>query len=153
MESPLTVLIMKRFPLVYCIIALYMQLFVYSNGWWAELISKRQDGSRVYVMLHPLCQARLGQHRGEKGMDKGNKGTASFQPGWLPGCDIAYVEILQLCWDKAGHKSRVIQQCSAKSEHVLKKGMHANTPCLSLLHVNKLWLSSRKGNLHNAKMQ
>lgn len=47
-----------------------------------ELISKRQDGSRVYVMLHPLCQARLAQYRGEKGMNKqtnkGNKGTDSL---------------------------------------------------------------------------
>lgn len=93
----------------------------YSNGWWAELISERQDGSWVYVMLHPLCQARLAQHRGEKGMNKHmskeNKGTDSFQSGWLPGCDIAHVEILQLCWDTAGHKSRVIQH-SRTSEQV-----------------------------------
>lgn len=93
-------------------------------------------------MLHPLCQARLAQYRGEKGMNKqmnkGNKGTDSFQPGRLPACDIAHVEILQLCWDTAGHKSRVIQHSSAKPEHVRekqtnKKGMiliHSNTPCL-----------------------
>lgn len=94
------VLIVNRFPWAYCT-ALYKCSSSYSDGWWAELISKRQDGSRVYVMLHPLCQARLAQYKGEKGMNKqmnmGNKGTDSFQFGWLPGCNIAHVEVLQFC--------------------------------------------------------
>ena len=137
------------------VLVLYKCSSSYSNGWWAELISKRQDGSRVYVMLHPLCQARLAQHRGEKGtnkqMNEGNKGTDSFQSGWLPGCDIAHVEILQLCWDAAGHKSRVIQSSSAKLWACVennKKGMiliHGSTPCLRRLYNTQLrWSIQRR---------
>lgn len=48
----------------------YKCSFSYSDGWQTELISKRQEGSRVYVMLHSVCQARLAQNKGEKGMHK-----------------------------------------------------------------------------------
>lgn len=53
-----------------------------------------------------------------KQMNKGNKGTDSFQSGRLPACDIAHVEILQSCWDTAGRKSNVIQYSGVKFEHV-----------------------------------
>lgn len=105
-------------------------------------------------MLHPLCQARLAQHRGEKGMNKGNKGADFFQSGWLPGCDIAHVEILQLCWDTAGHKPRVIQNTSVKSEHVWekqnKKGMiliHGNTPSIFFITLRCSGDLFKEGNL------
>lgn len=52
-----TVLMMNRFQWPYCT-ALYKCSSSFRDGWWAELISKQQDGFRVYVMLHPLCQAR-----------------------------------------------------------------------------------------------
>lgn len=82
-------------------------------------------GSRVYVMLHPLCQARLAKYRGEKGtnrqMNKGNRGKDSFLSGWLPDCDIAYVEVLLFHCSTAGCKSKIIQHTSMKSEQQKKK--------------------------------
>lgn len=59
-------------------------------------------------MLHPLCQVRLAQYRGEKAtnkqMNKGNKRADSFP------CQAVttHVEIQQSYWDTAAQ--RVIQQ-------------------------------------------
>lgn len=58
----------------------------YSNGSWAELISKLQIiGSRVYVILHPPCQDGLVEYREEKATKKQrNKGNKPrFLPLWL----------------------------------------------------------------------
>lgn len=113
----------------------------YSDGWWAELITKRQDGSRVYVMLHPLCQARLAQQRGEKGtekqMNRGNEGTHSFQFGCLPACDIAHVEVLLMLgysWLHIGNNSpQLFDVWACVGKKTKQKGVrlnYDNVPCL-----------------------
>lgn len=83
--SPHAVIIMNRFPQAYCML-FYKCSFLRQRLMSTELIRERQDGSGVCVMLHPLCQARLAQHRGEKGTNKQmNKGIKrnGFLPGWL----------------------------------------------------------------------
>lgn len=70
-------------------------------------------------MLHPLCQARLVQYKGEKGMnkwmDEGNEGTDSFQFGWLPGYNIYILQTGSHCsWPHIKSNSAREYNCKAR---------------------------------------